>query len=174
MRYFDQSKSMLTDWYTRSIQQGLCSGQKREYSLEGVDWSVLVRIMMWSVTAKKLYLRRLSVVMNIVWLLFDSIFVLCVGCCICIVYVSLLFGCIHLCCILYQVRIFSYSTVFVLWRFTLVGGVQRVSWCCKGVPTSTLIKEVTNVFVGCSCWCQHQFAETMVGYCIWRVQPVEG
>jgi len=26
MRYFDQSKSMLTDWYTRSMQQGLCSG----------------------------------------------------------------------------------------------------------------------------------------------------
>ena len=26
MRYFDQLKSMLTDWYTRSMQQGLCSG----------------------------------------------------------------------------------------------------------------------------------------------------
>ena len=43
-------------------------------------------------TAKKLYLRRLrSVVINVVWLLFDSIFVCsCVGCCI--AYVSLLFG----------------------------------------------------------------------------------
>ena len=43
-------------------------------------------------TAKKLYLRRLrSVVINVVWVLFDSIFVcFCVGCCI--AYVSLLFG----------------------------------------------------------------------------------
>ena len=43
-------------------------------------------------TAKKLYLRRLrSVVINVVWLLFDTIFVcFCVGCCI--AYVSLLFG----------------------------------------------------------------------------------
>ena len=152
MRYFDQSKSMLTDWYNRSIQQGLCSGLP---SSSGVNFlliliSFLLHFIFYSLLFDVFDLFSLSSLSIILVALPGATRPHGLGTwnpMQCYFMVSTMVTYNQSCFILY-IRIISYIISFPLFRFYTNGKIEGCGgWVFKNERTMLCIVQLNSSWV---------------------------